>query len=350
MTNPTILVTGATGKTGGAVVDLLLAQGYPVRAVVRSEDARSAALRGRGAETSVVDVFDADQWSDAMKGTQRAYFVGFFDPFMVHSAAAFAVAAQQAQLEAVVQLSQWLSAPNHPALATRQTWLVDQIFAGIPGIAHTIVNPGYFADNYLRLMDFAAVLGVLPVLTGDSKNAPPANEDIARVAVAALADPGRHAGKRYRPTGPTLISAYDMAPAIGKALGRSVRPIDMPWWMFSRAARAQGVTSASLASLRHYVEDHKQGAFAYGAPNDVVGEVTGAPAETFEATVARYARMPFVQRTAGNRSRVIRDFLRTPLQRGVDPQRYARRQGEPPAPNPRYAMQDEHWKARVACQ
>ncbi len=51
-----------------------------------------------------------------------------------------------------------------------------------------------------------------------------------------------------------------------------------------------------------------------------------------------------------NRGRVIRDFLRTPLQRSVDPRRCAREQGEPPVPNPRYAMQDEQWKARVAAQ
>ena len=60
--------------------------------------------------------------------------------------------------------------------------------------------------------------------------------------------------------------------------------------------------------------------------------------------------MPFARRTADNRARVIRDFLRTPLQRGVDPQRYARQLGEPPAPKTRYAMQDDQWKARVAGQ
>ena len=350
MTNPTILVSGATGKTGGAVVDLLLAQGFPVRAVVRREDARSAALRNRGAEISVVDVFDADQWFEAMKGTQRAYHVGFFDPFMVQSAAAFTVAVRQAQLESVVQLSQWLASPNHPALATRQSFLVDQMFAGIPGLAHTIVNPGYFADNYLRLMDFAAVLGVLPVLTGDSKNAPPSNEDIARVAAAALMDPDRHGGRRYRPTGPSLMSAYDMVPVISAVLGRRVRAFDMPWWMFNRAARIQGVTPPELVSLRHYVEDHLQGAFAHEAPNDVVGELTGTPAEPFEATVARYAGMPFARRTGANRRRVIRDFLRTPLRRGFDLERYVREQGEPLASNPRYAMQDEQWKDRVTGQ
>ena len=45
MINPKILVTGATGKTGGAVVTQLLAEGYPVRAAVRVRDARTIARR-----------------------------------------------------------------------------------------------------------------------------------------------------------------------------------------------------------------------------------------------------------------------------------------------------------------
>ena len=48
MTQPTILVTGSTGNTGGAVVSELLRRGFPVRAMVRSRDARSAALQARG--------------------------------------------------------------------------------------------------------------------------------------------------------------------------------------------------------------------------------------------------------------------------------------------------------------
>ena len=40
MSQPKILVTGATGKTGGAVVAQLLEKGYPVRAIVRSQDKR----------------------------------------------------------------------------------------------------------------------------------------------------------------------------------------------------------------------------------------------------------------------------------------------------------------------
>src|SRR5262249_39754398 len=56
MTQPTILVTGSTGNTGGAVVSELLHRGVPVRAMVRSRDARSAALQARGAEVVVADI------------------------------------------------------------------------------------------------------------------------------------------------------------------------------------------------------------------------------------------------------------------------------------------------------
>jgi len=49
-----MLVTGATGKTGGAVVTQLLAKGYPVRV----QDARSDLLQRRGAEVVVADIFD----------------------------------------------------------------------------------------------------------------------------------------------------------------------------------------------------------------------------------------------------------------------------------------------------
>ena len=72
MTQPTILVTGATGNTGGAVVSELLHRGVPVRAMVRTRDARSAALRARGAEVVVADIFDPDQLVAAMRGGQRA--------------------------------------------------------------------------------------------------------------------------------------------------------------------------------------------------------------------------------------------------------------------------------------
>jgi uncharacterized protein YbjT (DUF2867 family) len=215
MTKPRIIVTGATGKTGSVVTTELLKAGYPVRAMVHREDGRSAQLKAQGAEIAVADISDVERVADALKDVQRAYFCPPFDPYMIQGAVAFAVAAKEARLEHVVSLTQWLASPSHPALMTRQHWLVDRLFSMTPGVAHTIVNPGFFADAYLATIGLAAHLGVFPWMYGNSRNAPPSNEDIARVVVATLIDPARHAGKTYRPTGPELLGAEDMARAIG---------------------------------------------------------------------------------------------------------------------------------------
>jgi uncharacterized protein YbjT (DUF2867 family) len=348
MTRPKILVTGATGKTGGAVAAQLLAAGWPVRAMVRGEDGRSEALRNAGAEIVIADMYDPEQLLAAMRGTQRAYYLTPFQPYMIQSAAAFAIAAREAKLEAVVGLSQWLASPSHPSLLTRQSWLADKLFDMVPGAVHVTINPGYFADNYLRLIDFAAQLGILPNLTGKSRNAPPSNEDIARVAVAALIDPGKHAGKSYRPTGPKLLSSGDIARILSRVLERKVRSVPMPFWLFTKAARLQGVSAYDILSLRYYAEDHRQGAFDFGAPTNDVLDLTGQPAEDFEATARRYAALPKAKRTFANGLRAWGDFMRTPLSPGDDLDRYERDMTFPMPPKPRYAMASESWKAERA--
>lgn len=245
MIRPKVLVTGATGKTGGAVVAELLRAGFPVRAVVRGADDRAAALQRAGAEVVEADLFDPDQMLDAMRGTQRAYFVPPFHAFAVQSAVTFALAAREAGLEAIVQMSQWLSHRHHPAYMTRQTWLMDHLFADLRGVAHVILNPGMFADNFLRLIDFAALLGIWPMLTGAGKSAPVSTEDIARVAAAVLAAPERHAGMTYRPTGPALLDAREMAGIVARAVGHRVLPVRMPFGLFLKAQDSRGWSPSS---------------------------------------------------------------------------------------------------------
>src|SRR5579884_1791632 len=256
MIKPRILVTGATGKTGSVVVAELLKAGYAVRAMVRRQDDRSARLKALGAEIAVAEMTDVERIADALTGVQSAYYCPPFDPYMIQGAVAFAIAASESRLEHIVGLSQWLSSPSHPSLMTRQHWLVDRLCSMTPGVAHTIVRPGFFADAYLVLTGVAANLGVLPWIFGDSRNAPPSNEDIARVAVSALMDPAQHAGKSYRPTGPELLGGQDMANAIGRAVGRSIRAVPAPSWMFLKGARMLGMPIDILSGVRYYIDDH----------------------------------------------------------------------------------------------
>lgn len=344
MIKPRIIVTGATGKTGSVVVSELLKAGYPVRAMVRAEDDRSVRMKAQGAEIAVADMSDVERVADALRDVQGAYYCPPLDPYMIQGAVAFAVAAKEARLEHVVALTQWLSSPSHPSLMTRQHWLVDRLFSMTPGVAHTVVNPGFFADAYLQTIGLAAHLGVFPWLYGNSRNAPPSNEDIARVAVAALINPARHAGKSYRPTGPELLGAEDIARAIGRALGRSVRVVPTPTWLFMKAARMAGLPIDVLSNVRYYIDDHKRGAFELGAPTTDVLDVTGRSPEDFETIARRYAAQPRNQPTLGNRLREFAQFMIAPLSPGFNFDRYDRELRRPFPSQPQIAPESNVWR------
>jgi len=348
MIKPRIIVTGATGKTGRVVVSELLKAGYLVRALVHREDARSARLQAHGAELAVADMSDVERLADALKNVQRAYYCPPFDPYMIQGAVAFAVAAKEARLEHIVGLSQWLASPSHPSLMTRQLWLVDRLFSMTPGVAHTIVRPGIFADAYLATMGLAANLGIFPWMSGHSRNAPPSNEDIARVAVAVLMEPARHDGKCYRPTGPELLSAEDMAKAIGRAVGRSVRFVPTPTWLFMKGARMSGFPIDLFSGIRYYIEDYERGAFELGAPTTDVLDVTGRPPEDFETIARRYATLSRNQRTLGNWLRELAQFMIAPLSPGFNLDRYDRELRRPFPSEPRFAPDSIVWRREHA--
>lgn len=347
MTDPLFLVTNASGKTGAAVVRQLRRLGLPVRAQVRRSTEQSRALAEIGAEVVIADPLDPQQMRDAMAGARRAYHLPPFHPSMLPAAEIFAATARAVGLEAVVVLSQWLASPDHPAWLTRQLWDVEHLFGALP--AHlTIVAPPFFADNYLRLIGFAAHLGVLPSLTADSRNAPPSNEDIAAVIVEALLDPQRHAGQRYCPTGPELLSTADMAAILSSVLGRRVRRVELPMWLFLKAARLQRVPAEELSGFRYWVQDHRDGAFAWHLPTADVERLTGRPPEDFATIAARYARLPEAERSFRSDLAALLNFLRTPFSPGYDLDRFDRIHGLTASDHARFAMENPVWQAERA--
>jgi NAD(P)H dehydrogenase (quinone) len=348
MTNSRVLVTAATGKIGGAVAAQLLEKGVPTRALVHREDARSARLRALGAEVVVADMFDIQQVAAAVDGVDRVFFNPPYHPHVLDSAVAFAVAARRSGVEAVVALGQWLASPEHPSLMTRQQWLIDKLFELLPDTAHVAVDPGFFADNYMNLMPMAAQLGVLPMPTGAGRNAPPSNEDIARVAVGALLDPHRHDGRAYRPTGPRLLTGAEIADAMGEALGRRVRHIDIPPRMFMKALRADekrlGFDVFTQSGLRHYLPETALGTWEVGGPTTHVRDVAGVEPEDFLTIARRYVNGPDTRRTAGNFIREVWNFMLvglTPMHR-LD--RFDRLQQHPQPAHPRFSVQSAIWR------
>jgi uncharacterized protein YbjT (DUF2867 family) len=265
----------------------LLSEGFPVTAFVHRADQRSERLQAKGADIVVGSLTDITDMRTAMVGGQRAFVCFPNEPGYLKAAAIFTAVAAEHHLEIIVVMSQWLSNPNHPAVQTREIWLADRLFALLPGTAVTTINVGYFADNDLQGLPFAAQFGVLSLPYGSGKNAPPSNEDIARVIAEILARPEGHAGKMYRPTGPELLSPQDQAAILGKVLGRKVTYRNVSAEMISKILRDR-IPMHSLAIMEQYAIDFQKNAFGINAPTDVVRRITGREAEDFETIARRY--------------------------------------------------------------
>ncbi|MDJ0623711.1 MAG: NmrA family NAD(P)-binding protein [Desulfocapsaceae bacterium] len=354
----TILITGATGKTGGEAAYELLKQGYKVRALVHREDVRSERLRKAGAETVIGNLLSLEDITNAMRGTQRAYFVCPWTLNQLDIGLNFAVAAEETKVEHVVVMSQWLSSPMHPAVATRRIYLTDKMMSWLPGIKPTFINVGFFADNYMALLEPIAQLGLLPLPLGEGKNAPVSNGDIGRVVAAALMYPEKYSGKTYRPCGPSLLSPEEIAQSFSRVLKRPVKYQNISEKMFLKATRSMGYPTGLISQLRYYFQEYRDGAFAAGAPNDAVENLTGRDPEDFDTIIQHYVSaknqvtglipqyggQEIISQNFSNKLRAVSNFIGLLLTAAPDLHRFEKEQEFPEIDAARKVFQHDYWR------
>lgn len=350
MTKPRILVTSAGGHTGTPAVYQLLEKGYPVRAFLHRDDIRADRFREAGAEVFIGNQLDMRDLRNALHGVQRAYHCPPFGPNMLHSAMLFALAAEEAKLELVAHLGAWNPHASHPAVHQREQWIAGSIYRWMPSVDFVHLNPGVFAFTYFLGLPFVAQLGILALPYGDGINAPPSNEDIARVAVSSLINPESHIGKCYRPTGPKLISGHDAADSMARALGRKVKYWAVPTEMFIKAALAQGASKFEVAHFRYYADELRKGTYAVGAPTEHVLEVTGRQPEDFDIIARQYATLPEAKRTIANKVSALTLMMKMLATRVPDLDRWEQNRDHPLIANGMLAQDNPDWLATAERQ
>ncbi len=285
---PQILVTGAAGKTGSAVVEQMLDRGFPVRALVRRTDERSARLESLGADVVVADLLNLNSVRAAVQGVRRIYFV--YPPqgeLLVEATTIIAVAARDAGVEALVNMSQISAREDSNSPLARQHWLSENIldWADI-GAVH--VRPTFFAENLVIMgAETIASVGKLYLPYGTEKHAPVAAADIARVVSGILAHPADHVGERYVVTGPRNLSLTEVAGVISQELGKSVEYVDLPVEAWAGVlAGVNGMTDSLLSHLKAVAVDHQNGIFR--GETDVVERIGGQRPQALEAFIREH--------------------------------------------------------------
>jgi NAD(P)H dehydrogenase (quinone) len=244
------LVTGATGRTGGGTIKLLLERGHRARAMVHREDERSRALAGAGAEIIVADLHDLDGMTTALQGVTGAYFCHPILPGLVESTVIFAQAATEAGVRSVVNMSQISARREAGSNAARQHWLCERLLDRT-NLLTTHVRPTFFAEWLKMWWEKPDGEGYLRLPFGEGRHAPIASADQSRVITALLLDPEPHDRAVYTLHGPVEQNHDDIAKAMAGVLGYPVHYEPISVEEFARRCSSAGWTStASSTSAR----------------------------------------------------------------------------------------------------
>ncbi|NWA24938.1 NmrA family NAD(P)-binding protein [Pseudomonas gingeri] len=217
----TYLVSGATGATGAPTVKYLLENDHRVNAFVHREDERSEQLRALGATVFVGDALKLKEVRPAMKGVDGAYFVYPLGNGLVEAAAVFAQAAKEEGVKIIANMSHKQSRPDARSQTTLNHWLSEQVFTW-SGVPTTHLRITFFAQWMLYIAPLIRSGRYLTPFDADSRFAPIATRDIAKIIAGVLTNPELHANKAYVLNGPIEYSHRELAGVIGDTLGKEV--------------------------------------------------------------------------------------------------------------------------------
>ncbi|WAJ44302.1 NmrA family NAD(P)-binding protein [Mycobacterium sp. Aquia_216] len=294
-----LLVTGATGATGYAAVKALQGSGNSVRALVHQDDRRVERLRTMGAEIVLGDLLDIDSVRSALDGVDAAYFVYPIKPRLIDATAYFAQAAEEAGVQAIVNLSQRTSHRHSKSHAAQNHWIAERVFDW-SAVPTTHLRPTLFAEWILYPFVLQRITDndVLALPFGSGRFAPIAALDQGRAIAAVLSNPGAHAGRTYLLNGPAVLDGEEIAAGLSEALGRSIRYVPLPIEEYQAAAAAVPQLADFFAQhIGAVVAELTQGLLS--ATNNTVEELTGIAPMSIQDFARAHSDVLASSKTAG---------------------------------------------------
>ncbi|PVE07857.1 NmrA family NAD(P)-binding protein [Streptomyces scopuliridis] len=256
-----VLVTGSTGRQGGATARALLAAGVPVRALVRDPaTGRARAVEALGAELVTGDLHDRESVIRAAEGARAVFSVQM--PAMTGDTFDF-----EGEITQGVNLIEGAKAAGVPQFVHTSVSGAGQ-HTGTPGWAEgrwasmeatlgaksaiqdrvreagfphwTLIKPGFFMENFLPSMAFLFPRGIkggiVSVLNPATRLSLAAVRDIGRAATAAITAPERFDGVELE-LASDYLSMTEIAEVLSRALDTELSAPDMT----EEEARAAGM-------------------------------------------------------------------------------------------------------------
>jgi uncharacterized protein YbjT (DUF2867 family) len=254
-----ILITGASGTVGRAVLAEVARIGEKHRAMYRSQE--DAAKAPAGTEAVVADFSEKASLAPALRGVQSVYLVCSPIPELVQLEGNAIEASEAAGVRRIVLNSALGAGDYRKSFPSWHRNVEDKLKAA--KMAHCILRPNSFLQNVLTY--YAPSIRAQGAFYGAMGNARTSYldvRDIAAVAAKALRG-SEHDGKTYELNGPEALTCAEVAERISLHTGISARYVDIPVEAQRKAMMDQGMPEwqvTALLDLQQYYTGGRGGA------------------------------------------------------------------------------------------
>jgi uncharacterized protein YbjT (DUF2867 family) len=278
-----ILVTGASGTVGKAVLNEVVRSGARHKAMYRS--AEEAAKAPAGTQTVIADFAKKDTLAAALREIDTVYLVCSPIPDLVQLESNMIEVCLAAGVKHIVLNSALGAGDYAKSFPSWHRKVEDKLKS--TGISFTILRPNSFHQNVVTY--FAPSIraqGVFYSSMGNARTSFLDARDIAAVAAKVL-DGGEHHGKTYELNGPEALTYMELAEKIAKHAGRTVQYVDIPAEAQRKAMLDQGMPVWQVQALLDLQEYYTSG--NGGAVDSLLPTLLGRPPITMDRFLAEVA-------------------------------------------------------------
>jgi len=227
-----ILVTGATGTIGRRLVQRL--------SELHAEFDTLSSKPGSGLQGDFRDIRSLER---AFAGVHTLFLLLPLVPDKLQLADNALTAARAARIRHIVRSSAAGADTKSPMSLARLQGMIDAKI-GATGIAHTLLRPTSFMQNWVRFLAPQVKNGAVHLPHGSGAQSMVDVRDVAEAAAAVVLDPAAHTGAVYTLTGPQALTDAQMVSEIARTIGREVRYVDAP-----EAAAVQSMQSTGMSEI-----------------------------------------------------------------------------------------------------
>jgi NAD(P)H dehydrogenase (quinone) len=277
-----ILVTGATGQLGQAVVNELLNKinASNISILVRNL-AKAEELKAKGVSVIQGDYNDYTSLVAAFRGVDKLYFVSSSDVmnrFAQHQNVVKAAAEAQVGYILYTSAQRKSEDGSSPiALVADAHWKTDNLIKE-SGLTYTILKNGLYTDILPMFMgDKVIETGTIFLPAGDGKASYASRNDLAAAGAILLTTEG-HENKVYEMGGPVAYSFQDIAGMLSELSGKTIQYVSPSAEVFSEQLKSYGLPDEAIQGAATFCVAIAQGEFNF--PSTDLETILGRKAQT----------------------------------------------------------------------